>query len=99
MVEHIGRKSGTKRQTPIMAFPQAGGFIVALTYGSNADWVKNVTTANRCALTYKKKHYRLDSPEIFSADPSTLPLPSYVKVILKANRVHEFLRLSTEAAA
>jgi len=45
IVSHIGRKSGRTYRTPVNAFRTDGGYIIALTYGAQSDWVKNVMTA------------------------------------------------------
>src|SRR3569833_2968856 len=40
MVVHKGRKSGREFRTPVNVFRSKDGFVVALTYGPGADWVK-----------------------------------------------------------
>ena len=42
IVEHRGRKSGNLYRTPILAFPTTNGYVFALTYGRDVDWVKNL---------------------------------------------------------
>jgi deazaflavin-dependent oxidoreductase (nitroreductase family) len=39
---HTGRKSGKLYRIPIIAEPFQSGFVIALTYGKNVDWYKNV---------------------------------------------------------
>jgi deazaflavin-dependent oxidoreductase (nitroreductase family) len=45
IVSHVGRKSGRTYRTPVNAFRTDDGYIIALTYGSESDWVKNVLAA------------------------------------------------------
>ena len=53
IVNHQGRNSGRSYRTPIMAFPSEDGFVFALTYGRNVDWVKNLMVSNSGILEYK----------------------------------------------
>lgn len=45
IVTHRGRRSGQLYRIPINVFPRGDQFVVALTYGPGADWVKNVLAA------------------------------------------------------
>jgi deazaflavin-dependent oxidoreductase (nitroreductase family) len=93
MIEHRGRTSGKVYHLPIMAFPTDSGFVVALTYGPDADWVKNVLAAGECTLTYRKEAIPLVDPILFQDDPRHQPFPRIVKRILKLNGVDYFLTL------
>jgi deazaflavin-dependent oxidoreductase (nitroreductase family) len=92
VLRHTGRKSGRALQTPLNVFPAPGGFVIALTYGSDTDWVKNVLAAGGCSLTYRRKLYRLTSPELYR-DPERQAMPGIVRVALGRIGVTEFLRL------
>ena len=43
IVHHQGRKSGVTHKTPVLSFKSEKGFDIALTYGKDVDWVKNLT--------------------------------------------------------
>ena len=46
VVVHRGRRSGNQYRTPVNVFPRPGGrYVVALTYGPDTDWLKNVLAA------------------------------------------------------
>ena len=47
IVTHVGRKSGKVYRTPVNVFRVPTGFIIALTYSSQSEWVKNVLAAGR----------------------------------------------------
>jgi hypothetical protein len=53
IVNHKGRKSGRSYRTPILAFRTETGFIFALTYGRNVDWVKNLIASDIGSLEFK----------------------------------------------
>jgi deazaflavin-dependent oxidoreductase (nitroreductase family) len=48
ILTHVGRKSGKVYRTPINVFRAPNGFIIALTYSSTSEWVKNVLAAAGC---------------------------------------------------
>lgn len=50
IIEHTGRVSGRRYRTPIVARPVNGGWIISLTYGTRADWVRNVQAAGTATL-------------------------------------------------
>src|ERR1700756_2563752 len=50
ILTHVGRKSGKVYRTPINVFRASNGFIIALTYSSQSEWVKNVLAAGGCEL-------------------------------------------------
>ena len=50
ILTHLGRKSGKVYRTPVNVFRASNGFIIALTYSSQSEWVKNVLAAGGCEL-------------------------------------------------
>jgi deazaflavin-dependent oxidoreductase (nitroreductase family) len=64
VVGHVGRRSARRYETPVNVFPRDGGFVFALTYGAQADWVRNVVAAGGCDLVTRGRRYRLTDPEI-----------------------------------
>jgi len=48
VVIHRGRRSGRLYQTPVNVFAAKDGYVFALTYGPDTDWVKNVLAAGGC---------------------------------------------------
>lgn len=46
VISHRGRRSGRAYTTPVNVFRTAEGYAVALTYGAESDWVKNVEAAD-----------------------------------------------------
>ena len=50
VVVHTGRRSRRQYRTPVNVFRRGDRYIIALTYGSNADWVRNVLANGGCTL-------------------------------------------------
>jgi len=45
LILHRGRRSGREYRTPVQVFQARDGFIVALTYGADTDWLRNIQAA------------------------------------------------------
>jgi deazaflavin-dependent oxidoreductase (nitroreductase family) len=47
---HRGRRSGRRYRTPVLAFRLDDGYVIALFYGADRNWVRNVVAAGSCTL-------------------------------------------------
>ncbi|MGH3095720.1 MAG: nitroreductase family deazaflavin-dependent oxidoreductase [Streptosporangiales bacterium] len=93
VVAHVGRRSGRTYRTPVNVFRRPGGYVVALTYGADADWVKNVLAAGGCELTTRGRTVRLSHPEI-EHDETRCAVPAFlVRQVLTLANVTDFLAL------
>ncbi|WP_040525925.1 nitroreductase family deazaflavin-dependent oxidoreductase [Gordonia effusa] len=68
VVEHVGRKSGTKYSTPVLAWVQDGRLSIVLTYGPNTDWVRNVQAAGNFEIIRKSKKFKVVGPRVIPSD-------------------------------
>src|SRR6202521_5721480 len=64
ILTHVGRKSGRLYRTPVNVFRAPEGFLIALTYGRDSEWVKNVLAAGGCQLETRRVRYQLSAPTI-----------------------------------
>ena len=64
VIHHVGRTSGRPYATPVGATATDDGFVVALPYGSRADWVRNVLAAGTATLDHEGGTYEVDRPEL-----------------------------------
>jgi deazaflavin-dependent oxidoreductase (nitroreductase family) len=93
IVSHVGRKSGRVYHTPVNAFRTEDGYIIALTYGAQSDWVKNVLAAESCELQTRGRRVRLFDPHIVTDESKGwAPLP--VRLILNRIDAPQYMRLS-----
>ena len=74
-------------------FRVSNGFIVALTYSSQSEWVKNVLAAGGCELKTRGKKYQLSSPNVVR-DPTRRRFPIPVRVVLGIVAADEYMELS-----
>ena len=98
VVVHRGRRSGRILRTPVNVFPQSDGYVIALTYGPDADWVKNVMAAGRCELESHGVVVSLSSPRIVHDQQRRL-MPLLVRAMLGIAHVNDFLVLTVEPPA
>lgn len=96
VIVHRGRRSGRRYQTPVIVFTTGDGYVVALTYGPDTDWVKNVLAAGGCELRTRGQAIRLGSPRLFH-DPSRSRVPPAGRRVLRALDVADFLSLTAAA--
>lgn len=92
IVRHVGRRSGTAYETPVVPFPIEGGFVVALPYGTRPDWLQNVLAAGTAILVNEGTTYRLDDPEVVPTDGIRDALPAKEQRDLARFRVDRALR-------
>ena len=92
IVTHVGRRSGTRRTTPVNLFRDGDAYVFALTYGPGSQWVKNVRAAGGCEIHTQGRDVRLVDPQLVH-DPARTRVPAPVRVILGALRVEYFLVL------
>jgi hypothetical protein len=69
------------------------GFIIALTYSSRSEWVKNVLAAGKCELQTRGRKYQLSSPTVVH-DPSRRRFPIPVRIVLTLVGADEYMELS-----
>ncbi len=98
VIVHHGRRSGHIYETPVNVFHHGDGYVIALTYGAGADWVRNVLTAGVCDLTTRGRRMQLVVSHI-QHDEQLLPVPAIVRPILRLIHVAEFLHLSSPQPA
>jgi deazaflavin-dependent oxidoreductase (nitroreductase family) len=98
LVVHRGRRSGRTYQTPVMVFGTADGFIVALTYGPDSDWVRNVQAAGGCELRTRGRVLRVDSPRVYH-DKTGRGIRPVERRVLRLIGVADFMSVKTVTAA
>ena len=93
ILTHVGRKSGKVYRTPINVFRVFDGFIIALTYSSQSEWVKNVLVAGGCELKTRGKKYQLSAPHVVH-DPTRRRFPIPVRLVLRVVGADEYMELA-----
>ena len=81
-LEHVGRASGTTYHTPLMAFRDADTVTVALTYGPDVQWLKNITSAGHCRMRLGRDVLELGAPRPLTAGEGLAHIPNPQRTLL-----------------
>jgi deazaflavin-dependent oxidoreductase (nitroreductase family) len=92
IVHHVGRKSGREYANPVNLFRHDDRYVIALTYGADSQWVRNVLAAGEASVVMRGRTVALVDPEIVH-DPARTPVPVPIRPILGALRVSDFMLL------
>jgi deazaflavin-dependent oxidoreductase (nitroreductase family) len=90
VVEHVGRRSGTVRHSPVNLFRHGDRCVIALTYGTDGQWVRNVLAAGEFTVETRGRRLHLSGPELVHDDRHTL-VPAPVRLVLGLLDVTDFL--------
>jgi deazaflavin-dependent oxidoreductase (nitroreductase family) len=96
VLEHVGRKSGKLYRIPIIAEPFQNGFVIALTYGKNVDWYKNVAAKGGCSLRWKNKDFQLVHPTFIDREIGLTAFPAVLRSGLRMMGIQDFLKLEIQ---
>ncbi len=92
VVIHVGRRTRTVYRTPVNVFRTKDGFRFALTYGPDAEWVRNALAHGAVRLITRGREYELTDPEVVT-DPHRQHVPAVGRAIMRVMRVSQFLDL------
>jgi deazaflavin-dependent oxidoreductase (nitroreductase family) len=93
VIRHVGRQSGRQYETPIGTVPTDEGFVIALPYGPNTDWLKNVLASGAATIVADGKTYSVDQPEVVPTDDAAPLFPSEELRTLRLFGVDQCLRV------
>ncbi len=91
-VHHTGRKSGKQFQTPIIAVPFEKGFMVALTYGREVDWYKNIQSMSAFDLEWCGNKYKIYKIISVNSKPAKVNFPFILRVVLYLLKTKYFVK-------
>jgi deazaflavin-dependent oxidoreductase (nitroreductase family) len=102
VVRHVGRRSGREYRTPVFAFAYREGdqvrTVLALTYGPDVDWVRNVEAAGSFVLERRGVDYLVDDLRRVTGEEGLRLLPGWTAAVLRRTGVDE-LRTGRRAPA
>ena len=68
ILRHTGRTSGRTFETPLGIEPTDDGFVIALVYGNDTQWLRNVLAAGRAEVVRDDVCYEVERPEVVSVE-------------------------------
>jgi F420H(2)-dependent quinone reductase len=66
LIEHVGRRTGIVRVSPVHPVPTEAGFRIVVPLGLESEWAQNVLAAGHCRLQIGATVYELDEPLLIS---------------------------------
>ena len=102
IVRHVGRTSGRTYETPVEAFATDDGFLVALPYGPDTDWLKNVLASGSATIVDDGNTYLVDQPQLVPTTVAAPHLPANEQRTLRLFAVEQCLsvrKVDTEDAS
>lgn len=93
-LHHVGRSSGRRYRTPVMAFRTPRGVVLALTYGADVQWLRNVDAAGGARLVRGGRVLVLDDPVRLRGDAGARLVPAPVRAALRVMKVDEYVELA-----
>ena len=64
VILHRGRRSGRPYRTPVVAFRQEQALVVALLYGEDSDWLRNLRAARGGRVVRMGRTFELGEPRV-----------------------------------
>jgi deazaflavin-dependent oxidoreductase (nitroreductase family) len=93
LVRHVGRRSGKPYETEIMVWPTGDSFIIALTYGPNVDWYRNLVAAGGGTVFWHGRAYAVGKPEPIEAKAALPFFPLPFRLALSRTGLRDFVRV------
>jgi deazaflavin-dependent oxidoreductase (nitroreductase family) len=83
-IRHVGRRSGRTYTTPVSARRSGDTVVIALTFGNQSDWSRNVRAAGGASIRIEGEDYDVTQPQFMSRQEAK---PLVKAAFSPANRV------------
>jgi hypothetical protein len=93
VIQHIGRKSGCTYETPIDTIETCSGLLIALPYGTRADWLRNVLDAGSATVVTNGERVDVNRPTIVAISDLAESIPRRTMRMLRLFGVSQCLHL------
>jgi deazaflavin-dependent oxidoreductase (nitroreductase family) len=93
VIRHVGRTSGRAYETPVDVITTDDGFVIALPYGTRADWVQNVIAAGTATIVSQGRTVAVEAPIIAATSEVAHQIPPKTLRTLRLFGVTECLSL------
>ena len=94
IVRHVGRKTGTTYETPLILARLGEDFVAELTYGPEVQWYQNVVAAGHCVVVFGGSEYEINGISSLDREDGLRAFGYPAALILRLLRRHEFRLLS-----
>ena len=97
-LEHVGRKSGKRYRTPLIAFNTGDGYVVLIGYGLESDWLKNVLAGGPTAMRKRGKAVAVADPRLVSRAEAASLVTSRSRMLYRLFPYNEAALVLTKTA-
>jgi deazaflavin-dependent oxidoreductase (nitroreductase family) len=93
IIRHVGRTSGRVFETPVDLIETPSGLLIALPYGTRADWLRNVVTAGSATVIKNGEPIDVGRPSIVATSDVAAMIPARTLRTLRLFGVRQCLHL------
>ena len=72
VILHRGRRSGRQYRTPVLAFKLGRTFVIALLYGEESQWLRNLKAAGGGYVIRAGRTFQVGEPRVIDTADATL---------------------------
>lgn len=99
VMHHVGRSSGAAYSTPVQAYRTERGWVVALAFGPDVDWLRNVEAAAGGELVRRGRRHLLSEPRRLRGSAGARLLPWWARGLMGVARVREYVEFTADESA
>jgi len=93
LICHVGRRTGTPYETPVILARVPAGFVAELTYGPQVAWHRNIRAAGGCVVLYQGVEHVIDRVETLAAEDGLRAFDRPARIVLTLLSRRDFLLL------
>ena len=93
IVDHLGRKSGRQYRAPVAARRVDDGFVMALAFGAQVDWHRNLLAAHGGTVRWRGGAYTVGTPERLDASTALAAFHPIQRLLLRLARIDGYVRV------
>ena len=83
IIRHVGRRSGKPYETVIWVWQMREGFVIALTYGPEVDWYRNMQAAGGGTVFWHRRLYVVGKPELIDIETALQAFPALFRLLFR----------------
>jgi len=83
IIRHVGRRSGKPYETVIWVWQMREGFVIALTYGPEVDWYRNMQAASGGTVFWHRRLYVVGKPELIDTETALQAFPALFRLLFR----------------
>jgi deazaflavin-dependent oxidoreductase (nitroreductase family) len=98
IIRHVGRRSGKPYETVLWVWRLGKNFVIALTYGPDVDWYRNMLAAGGGTVVWHKRVYVVGKPEPIDAKTAMLAFPAFFRPIFRRAGMKDFVWMRSSSS-